>query len=921
MASSGSMANSSTMRLPSSSARSSGSSTLASSEVWVTAWCSSRAADAWRRLAAAAARPSRAAWRVAARRSRPRWPGPGTVPARPGWRRRRWRPARPRRAPSRRAARALARLWDASDLGGGLRSSARRWSSRRRSPTAAPATWAAVAACSAWSRASASGGRPPASSSASRSAPVPASTPCRGAPGPPGGGLALAGGQLRLGGGQAGRRHARGRGTSSCRRSAAVAASPRPRSSLPAMVARSSAGGGRPPGRRAAPGSHRRPAAPGPPARAGRPAARPRAAPGSPPPPTPAASSAARRAASLLASGTTPPSTRPRPAAPRPGSPPAARDAVPAAPGLVQVVGDQHPVQQPPWPPPPANPAVATRSSSNGLPLLPGRPGGRPLWTPRRAPSAHRLPLPVQSTSGPGREVRRGRAGGPNAGRRVGRRGGGGWRGRCWRPAGGGRRRWRRRGRRRRWRRRRGRGGGDGGFVAGGDREGGVRGLRTPSRPAPSRKARRRRRPPWRGGFEGPRRAAGGPFGLDPPLVGGQAAVAARWSPVSAARRPASPTPAGPAGLFGPEPVDLGGGLGPALLQSGGLLAQPAGLGLHLLDRPFQAGDLAGQPDLALVGGGPVPFGPGGGLVEGGQGALARSRRRRPRSWWRWWRPARPRPASSPPTSPASRSRSATERPSGSSASASARWRARASARATVPRRRSRTVARRCTASPAWPAAGSSSASSPGGAARSLPRRRGAARVGQPGGEGGLLGVQRGRPLADPGQLPRLQGEADLSQLGRDLGRPGRAVSACCWSGLSWRRSSPTRSDSSTRCCSMPASLRRAFSLRRRCLQTPAASSMAAWRSSGRPPSTSSRRFCPRTVCSRGRPRCRTSSSWMSSSRQVVPLDGVLAFPRAVQQPGDGHLGVLDGQQPGGVVDGEGDPLRPRGPGCPCRRR
>jgi hypothetical protein len=36
-------------------------------------------------------------------------------------------------------------------------------------------------------------------------------------------------------------------------------------------------------------------------------------------------------------------------------------------------------------------------------------------------------------------------------------------------------------------------------------------------------------------------------------------------------------------------------------------------------------------------------------------------------------------------------------------------------------------------------------------------------------------------------------------------------------------------------------------------------------------------------------------------------VDGVLALPRAVQQPGDGHLGVLDGQQPGGVVDGEGD--------------
>src|SRR5215218_2555012 len=63
------MANSSTMRLPSSSARRR-ASTLASSEARVTVWCSSRAAAAWRRPAVAVARPSLAAWSATASRSR-----------------------------------------------------------------------------------------------------------------------------------------------------------------------------------------------------------------------------------------------------------------------------------------------------------------------------------------------------------------------------------------------------------------------------------------------------------------------------------------------------------------------------------------------------------------------------------------------------------------------------------------------------------------------------------------------------------------------------------------------------------------------------------------------------------------------------------------------------------------------------------
>jgi hypothetical protein len=53
-----------------------------------------------------------------------------------------------------------------------------------------------------------------------------------------------------------------------------------------------------------------------------------------------------------------------------------------------------------------------------------------------------------------------------------------------------------------------------------------------------------------------------------------------------------------------------------------------------------------------------------------------------------------------------------------------------------------------------------------------------------------------------------------------------RAISACRPSGLSWRRSSAVRSVSRVRLACMASSLRSAFSLRLRCLRTPAASSM-----------------------------------------------------------------------------------------------
>ena len=283
-------------------------------------------------------------------------------------------------------------------------------------------------------------------------------------------------------------------------------------------------------------------------------------------------------------------------------------------PGLVQVFGDQHPVQQPPG-------------------HLPGKPGrGHPVQQ-QRAPVAPRVdpcgqprePLrPIGYPPGSGAHIRAGpevrtRVGGWAGGveedgaaaagvaEEAGAAGGDGGAGDDDGVGVGAE------------------GGGDGGFVAGGDREGGGEGAEDAVAAGALQEGEGVAAGRPGGGFEGlAAGAAGGPFGLDPPLVGDQAAGGGGPLVALGVGRPAVGVPgrllAFQLGPFGPEPFDLGGGLGPAPLQSGGLLAQPAGLGLHLLDRPFQAGDLAGQPDLALVGGGPVPFGPGGGLVEGGQG-------------------------------------------------------------------------------------------------------------------------------------------------------------------------------------------------------------------------------------------------------------------------------------------------------------
>ena len=93
------------------------------------------------------------------------------------------------------------------------------------------------------------------------------------------------------------------------------------------------------------------------------------------------------------------------------------------------------------------------------------------------------------------------------------------------------------------------------------------------------------------------------------------------------------------------------------------------------------------------------------------------------------------------------------------------------------------------------------------------------------------------------------------------------AISACCCSGFSWRRSSASTSCSRRRSWSRPPSFRSARSFRRRCLAMPAASSMYLRRSSGRARSTSSSWPCPTTVCSARPIPVSDNSSWRSRRR------------------------------------------------------
>ncbi len=105
------------------------------------------------------------------------------------------------------------------------------------------------------------------------------------------------------------------------------------------------------------------------------------------------------------------------------------------------------------------------------------------------------------------------------------------------------------------------------------------------------------------------------------------------------------------------------------------------------------------------------------------------------------------------------------------------------------------------------------------------------------------------------------------------------AISAWRPSGLSRRPSSVVRSTSLVMLACMASSLRSAFSLRLRCLSTPAASSISARLASGPACSTWSSWPWPTMTCiSRPSPES-DNSSWMSSSRQWSPLSEYSLWP------------------------------------------
>ncbi len=99
-----------------------------------------------------------------------------------------------------------------------------------------------------------------------------------------------------------------------------------------------------------------------------------------------------------------------------------------------------------------------------------------------------------------------------------------------------------------------------------------------------------------------------------------------------------------------------------------------------------------------------------------------------------------------------------------------------------------------------------------------------------------------------------------------------RAAAAWRSNGRIWRRTSRTRSPRRSRFSAVPARRRSARSRRRRCLRTPAASSMMARRSSGRAFNTVSSWPCPMIMCCwRPTPESERSSC-TSRRRQGAPL-------------------------------------------------
>ena len=132
-----------------------------------------------------------------------------------------------------------------------------------------------------------------------------------------------------------------------------------------------------------------------------------------------------------------------------------------------------------------------------------------------------------------------------------------------------------------------------------------------------------------------------------------------------------------------------------------------------------------------------------------------------------------------------------------------------------------------------------------------------------------------------------------------------RATSAWRPSGLSWRRISLSRSLSRVRLPSVESSLRSAFSLRLRCLRTPAASSMKPRRSSG-----VACRICVELALPDDHVHLAADAGVAEQLLHVeqaagAAVDGVLRAAGAEHGAADRDLGVLDRQRAVGVVDGQ----------------
>ena len=148
------------------------------------------------------------------------------------------------------------------------------------------------------------------------------------------------------------------------------------------------------------------------------------------------------------------------------------------------------------------------------------------------------------------------------------------------------------------------------------------------------------------------------------------------------------------------------------------------------------------------------------------------------------------------------------------------------------------------------------------------------------------------------------------------------AISACCCSGFSCRRSSESTSARRSRSWSRFASLRSARSLRRRCFAMPAASSMYLRRSSGLASSTSSSWPWPTTVCS-ARPMPGLAQQFLHVEQpHDLAVDAVLRFARTEDRARDLDLAHRHRDLAGRVVDHELDlGHAERGSRRACRRR